>query len=177
MLDGYRIEFEPQAVGIGEAPLTWKRAKMQRARWLNGTFRVSQHYAWKLQCNGLFKTNIAILDGTAQALFPSYSTLTLLCAFSLLVQWIVNRVYPGWISGFVTLIGTLLLGLLFVYPFLGLVLEKALGYVYRVILIGPIYILWRTGIAVWARFFKQDVARVRTTRQETKPSSQPGIYG
>ena len=44
LLNGIRIAYEPAAIGYGEAPITWSRARAQRARWLRGTHDTSQQY-------------------------------------------------------------------------------------------------------------------------------------
>src|ERR687891_621656 len=44
LLNDIRIAYEPAAIGYGEAPLPWDRARAQRARWLRGTHDTSQQY-------------------------------------------------------------------------------------------------------------------------------------
>jgi len=48
LLEGIKIRYEPAAVGYGQAPLTWRAARDQRARWLRGTHDASQRYGRQL---------------------------------------------------------------------------------------------------------------------------------
>ena len=52
--------------------------------------------------------------------------------------------------------------LLFIYPFIGLVLEKAPLRAYLAILSGPFFIVWRTWLALKARYGHKPVIWIRT---------------
>jgi 1,2-diacylglycerol 3-beta-glucosyltransferase len=162
LLEGIKITYEPAAIGCGEAPYTWAQARAQRARWLRGTRDASRRLARHLLAQGLKRRDTALLDGALQAYLPSYSTLTLIAAACLLIQVLVNlsvkAIFP-W-----TLIGAWFaaLGALFVYPLGGLALEKAPLKAYLMILSGPVFILWRTWLALVARFGHKSVMWIRT---------------
>lgn len=79
----------------------------------------------------------------------------------LLVQIIVNLVVDGVSWSMVTAWGLVALAL-FVYPLIGLALEKAPLKAYLVMLSGPLFVIWRTWLAVSSRFGKKDVVWVRT---------------
>ena len=58
--------------------------------------------------------------------------------------------------------------LLFLYPLFGLFLERAPLRAYLVILSGPVFILWRTWLAFWARFSGKQVVWIRTSHGQKK---------
>ena len=162
LLEGIRIGYEPAAVGRGEAALTWAQAQAQRKRWLRGTHDSSQRFARRLLAEGLRRWDGALIDGALQAYLPSYSTLTMICGAAVVAQvgvnWVAGPVFPwaavgGWIAA---------LAALFVYPLIGLALERAPLRAYVVILSGPLFILWRTWLALVARVGGRPVVWVRT---------------
>ncbi len=162
LLEGVKITYEPAAMGCGEAPLTWSQAQAQRARWLRGTHDASQQFAQRLLTEGVKRKDTALLDGALQAYLPSYSTLTLTggvaLASQLLINWRFGPVFPRKLIG----AWTTLLGILFAYPLFGLVLEQAPLKAYLAILSGPFFIIWRTWLALTARFGKKQVIWIRT---------------
>ena len=163
LLEGIHIQYEPAAMGYGEAPVTWTAARAQRARWLSGTFHASRRYAWTMLRQGLWQRNGALLDGALQAFMPSYSTLTLASLILLaLSAFIVPALIYAW-AAIVTLLA--------LYPILGLVLERAPRRAYIAIALGPFFIVWRTVLSISARFGKP-VQWVRTAR---RGSIQTGV--
>jgi cellulose synthase/poly-beta-1,6-N-acetylglucosamine synthase-like glycosyltransferase len=162
LLEDIKIAYEPAAIGRGEAPRTWAQARAQRARWLRGTRDASQRLARRLLAQGFKRRDVALLDGALQAYLPSYSTLTLIAATSLLVQVLINclveAIFPWALAG----VWAAVLGALFVYPLIGLALEKAPLKAYLMILSGPIFILWRTWLVLVVRFGHKPVLWIRT---------------
>ena len=166
LLNEIRITYEPAAIGYGEAPITWSRARAQRARWLRGTHDTSQQYVKRLMIEGLKRRNLVMLDGALQASFPSYSTLSLLALIVLAVQVAINyfiKPILPWplIGAWAAIVVTLL-----IYPLLGLVLERAPLRAYIAILSGPYFILWRTWLALSSRFRRTQVTWIRTEHGE-----------
>lgn len=168
LLEGIRIGYEPAAVGRGEAAPTWAQAQAQRKRWLRGTHDSSQRFARRLLIEGLRRRDGALIDGALQAYLPSYSTLTLIVGAAVLAQaginWMAGSVVPwmavgGWVA---------VLAVLFVYPLFGLALERAPLRAYAAILSGPIFILWRTWLALVARVGGRPIAWVRTAHGERR---------
>ena len=162
LLNGIRIVYESAAVGCGEAPITWSRARAQRARWLRGTRDTSQHYVKHLLREGLKRRNLALLDGALQAIFPSYSTLSLLAlivfAIHVAIDYFIGPIFPGPLIGsWAAMVVTLL-----IYPLVGLALERAPARAYIAILLGPYFILWRTWLALISRFGRKQVTWIRT---------------
>jgi len=161
LLEGIRIHYAPDAVGYGEAPLTWHTARAQRARWLRGTHDASRRYARRLLRDGLRRCDLTLLDGALQAYLPSYSSLTLVAATAWLVHLgLAFARYPVPVVHW-----TVILVLLGVYPLLGLAMERAPLKAYLAILSGPLFILWRTWLAVVSRFGRRRVEWVRTPRK------------
>jgi cellulose synthase/poly-beta-1,6-N-acetylglucosamine synthase-like glycosyltransferase len=168
LLAGIAIRYEPLAKGYGEAPGTWAQARAQRARWLQGTQVASRQFARQLLTAAIQRRDPVLLDGALQAYLPSFSTLTLISGAALLLQILLNRLVGravpetliyGWIGACAAL---------FLYPLLGLVLERAPARAYLIILTGPLYVLWRTALAVKARYSRKPVVWVRTAHGETK---------
>jgi 1,2-diacylglycerol 3-beta-glucosyltransferase len=168
LLEGVKIAYEPAATGYGEAPSTWAQARKQRERWLRGTHDASQKLAGRLLKEGIRRRDAVLLDGALQAYLPSYSTLTMLSTLALLIQLLGNGLFGAVFSWPVLAAwGTVAL-LLFCYPLFGLALEKAPLKAYLAIMSGPCFVLWRTGIALKARFGTKPVIWVRTAHGENK---------
>ena len=166
LLNGIRIAYEPAAIGYGEAPVTWSRARAQRARWLRGTHDASQQFVKRLLVEGIQRRNLAMLDGALQASLPSYSTLSLLSLILLVIQvpisyFLDNSFLWHLIAAWAALVVTL-----FIYPLVGLALEGAPIRAYIAILLGPYFILWRTWLALVSRFGRKQVTWVRTEHGE-----------
>ena len=170
LIEGVRIAYEPAAIGYGEAPLTWAQARIQRARWLRGTSDANQKLAKRMLTEGVKHQRWALLDGAAQAYFPSYSTLTLLSLILLFLNVVlfISSIEPVTKSYSLVMISTWLLVvvLLFLYPLFGLALEHAPLKAYLVMLSGPIFIIWRTSLAFISRVSKKTIVWIRTAHGE-----------
>jgi cellulose synthase/poly-beta-1,6-N-acetylglucosamine synthase-like glycosyltransferase len=163
LLQGIRIGYERAAVGQGEAPLSWAQARAQRARWLRGTRDASRQYARPLLVAGLRRRDAAMIDGALQASLPSYSSVTLAAVIALALQLAANAVNArplfstpvllAWCAVAVTLL---------CYPLIGLFLEHAPPRAYLAILSGPVFIVWRTWVALAARAGLRPPVWVRT---------------
>lgn len=168
LLKGIRIVYEPAAIGYGEAPLTWARARVQRARWLRGTRDASQIFAKSLIVEGIKRRNLLLLDGAIQAIFPSYSTLSFLSLIVLVIHFLINHfinpIFP-WplIGAWVAVVGTLL-----IYPLAGLALERAPIKAYLAILLGPYFIFWRIWLAFISRYAGKQITWIRTEHGKLK---------
>jgi len=166
LLEGIKICYEPSAVGYGEAPLTWQVAQAQRARWLRGTHDASRRYAHQLLREGLCRRDLALLDGALQAYLPSYSSLTLITLAAVIVQLTLGiQDSRLGVAHLLLVLWSLVVGALVIYPFLGLALEGAPFKAYLAILSGPLFILWRTWLALTSRYGRHQVEWVRTPRK------------
>lgn len=166
LLEGIKIRYEPAAVGYGEAPATWGAARAQRARWLRGTYDAGRRHARQLLREGLRRRDLALLDGALQAYLPSYSSLTLITLAAFIVQLTLGIWDLGLgIAHLLLTLWSLVIGALVIYPFLGLALERASFKAYLAILSGPLFILWRTWLALTSRLGQHRVEWVRTPRK------------
>jgi cellulose synthase/poly-beta-1,6-N-acetylglucosamine synthase-like glycosyltransferase len=156
------IGYEPDAKGFGEAPSTWGTARAQRVRWLRGTHDSSRRHAARLLWEGLQRRETALLDGALQAYLPSYSTLTVIALVAAALTWALYALQRE--AAPVVLMGGwyIAVGLLLAYPFLGLFIERAPLRAYVAVLLGPVYIVWRTWLAVVSRFRVKRVEWIRT---------------
>lgn len=170
---GVKIRYEPRAIVHTEAPASWRTAQHQRARWLAGTYHSSRHHLAHLLRQALRRRDLALLDAVAQMIFPSYSTLTVLSVAALLVQLAVNLIRDRLVPPTMLLLWTLVIGALVLYPFLGLMLERAPLRAYVVILTGPVFIVWRTWLAIVSRLSRRPVTWVPTARR-ANPAPSPG---
>lgn len=161
LLNGIKIRYEPAAIGYGEAAATWQIARAQRARWLQGTYTASRQYGQELLLEGIRRCDLALLDGGLQAYLPSYSTLTMITW----AIWLVHLIL--WLIGQPALLAacTVLLTLLIIYPLVGLALDRAPLKAYVAIFTGPMFILWRTWLALTTRWGRRQVHWVRTPRK------------
>ncbi|MCP4421389.1 MAG: glycosyltransferase family 2 protein [Chloroflexi bacterium] len=162
LLADIRIAYEPNAIGRGEAALTWAQARAQRARWLRGTHDASQQFARQLLFEGIRQRNGALLDGAVQAHFPSFSSLTMMIMPILSLQIIINLLMRDIFSWGVIYAWGIIAVALFIYPLIGLALEKAPWKAYMAIFSGPLFVIWRTWLAMTSRFGKKEVVWVRT---------------
>jgi cellulose synthase/poly-beta-1,6-N-acetylglucosamine synthase-like glycosyltransferase len=162
LLGGIRIVYEPEAKGYGEATPTWQQARVQRARWLRGVHDASRLSARQLIVEALRRFDGALLDGALQAYLPSFSTLTLISISVLLVQLAVNAMARPVFSGSVLAAWATVIALLFIYPMIGLALERAPARAYGAILLGPFFVLWRSWLALTSRYGRKPIRWIRT---------------
>jgi 1,2-diacylglycerol 3-beta-glucosyltransferase len=168
LLAGIKISYEPCAKGYGEAPSTWAQARAQRARWLRGTRLASRQLAYRLLVEAIRRRDLALLDGALQAYLPSFSTLTIVSVIALLVQILLARLVSPAIQAALIYAWTGVCLALFVYPLFGLALERSPARAYIVILTGPLFIVWRTVLAITSRYSRKPEAWVRTAHGELK---------
>ncbi len=161
LLSGIRIAYDPRAKGYGEAPPTWAAAQKQRARWLRGTRDAARQSARRLLREGLRRRDAALLEGGLQAYLPSYSTLTLV-TLGLLAAQAVSARLTGQPPPVLLAAWGGLGGALFLYPYWGLLASGAPRRAYLVMLSGPVFIAWRTWLALRVRLRRGAVPWVRT---------------
>jgi len=162
LLADIKIVYEPAAIGRGEAALTWKQAQAQRARWLRGAQDASQQLRQQLFSQALRQRKGALVDGWLQTLLPSYSTLTVISVVFFVVQILIDLLVQPIFGPFLLVGWAALIVLLIVYPLFGLALERAPFKAYVAVMLGPVFILWRTWLALTVRFRNRPVVWVRT---------------
>lgn len=163
LLDGIKIQYEPGAVSYGEAPYSLGDATAQRTRWLAGSQQASITYRWQLLRKALVTRNPVVLDGAIQTLFPSYSTITLIAVFALLLHLVAKQLIDIQIPWALIAGWGLVVGILGLYPLFGLALERAQAKSYLAILMGPVFILWRAWLVTRIKFQGDPQVWVRTT--------------
>ncbi len=168
LLAGIKIDYEPFARGYGEAPRTWAQARAQRARWLRGTRMASRELAGRLLVEAIRRRDLALLDGALQAYLPSYSTVTVVCAIALLAQILSNWLGVAVVPAALIYAWAGACAALFLYPLFGLALERAPASAYLVILTGPLFVLWRTALAITSRSTRRPAVWIRTAHGELK---------
>lgn len=161
---GIGIEYEPGAIGYGQAPLTWKEAQAQRLRWARGTLEAGRKHGRTLFLQGLREDDWRKLDGAISSWLPSYSALAILSAgmAALHVALVGGGAALTWVWAALTVSW-------FFYPLFGLALEKAPGWAYLAILSGPVFMVWRIGLGLKARFRGKQISWVRTQHQAELP--------
>jgi cellulose synthase/poly-beta-1,6-N-acetylglucosamine synthase-like glycosyltransferase len=168
LLNDILIFYEPDAIGYGDAASNWKEASAQRQRWLRGSYQASRKHDRIMLKKGLKNHNWSLIDGALHAYLPAYSTLTVITgiflALSLILHnWVWTWLVYGWLALFC---------LLFLFPLMNLAFEKAPGKAYWVILTGPVFILWRSWLGIYARFIRHEVDWVRTPRHNDPKRKQ-----
>jgi cellulose synthase/poly-beta-1,6-N-acetylglucosamine synthase-like glycosyltransferase len=167
LLEGIRIEFEPSAIGRGQAPVTWKEAQVQRMRWARGVMDTGKRYRKQLLREGIQQGDLAKLDGGLSASLPSYTSLSLLSICMLLL----HLSFPELFTSLLTYLWACLVLVWFLYPLVGLALEKAPVWAYMVILSGPLFMLWRSWIKVKAGLSSGKITWVRTKHRNDQIES------
>jgi len=160
LMEGIRIDYEPRAIGNGVAVLNWRLARTQRSRWLRGVQRVNRGVARRLMLQGIAKRNLPMLEGALQVLMPSYSTLTILAVFLTVLSWFVSSSFTYWLTW--AYMGVTLA--LFFFPLLNLSMERAPLKAFLVILTGPVYILWRSWLKLYATLTEKGDTWIKTPR-------------
>jgi len=163
---GVRICYEPRAIVRAEAPASWAMARHQHARWRAGVYESGRRHLGSLLRQAFHSRNPAMLDAALHVALPSYSTLTMLSVTALLLQLAANRIWGSLVPTILLLLWGLVIGLLALFPLLGLALSRAPWRAYGVIMTGPIFIVWRTWLALVARFRRNSIAWVRTPRRD-----------
>jgi hypothetical protein len=133
---------------------------------LRGTHNTSRQYAKHLIIEGMKRRNLALLDGALQASFPSFSTLSLLGSIVLAIQVLISYFIKSIFLWPLIIAWAAMVVALFIYPLLGLALERAPVRAYIAILLGPYFILWRTWLALVSRFGEKQVTWIRTEHGE-----------
>ncbi len=109
---------------------------------------------------GLKRLDFALLDGALYAHLPSYSTLTLLAGIFVVISQVLKRqiwslLPAAWLAAFI---------LLFAFPLINLVFDRAPLKAFLVILTGPVFIVWRSALGIYSRFLRRKLDWVRTPR-------------
>lgn len=158
---GERVAYVPGAKSYGQAAPDWQIAGRQRLRWYGGAGEIRRHLMPLLLKEGIKRRNWAALDLGVELLLPSFSWLALLTVIVLLMM----ALYPcPTLFSLWSMVGMTLAWVLF--PFLGLWLSGAPSKLYLALCLGPVYMIWRIWIGLWALVRGKKVTWVRTQRRE-----------
>jgi cellulose synthase/poly-beta-1,6-N-acetylglucosamine synthase-like glycosyltransferase len=159
---GVRIRFAPEAVSVGQAVTRWKDATPQRLRWYGGAFQLQRRYVRALASRVVRQRDLDALDKLLELSLPPFSLLVLGSVLVLIAQALLNWLGEQPVIWPVISIG--LVGLAGLFPFLGLAATGAPRVDYSALLMGPLYVFWRAGIALHVRLRPGRIAWVRTRR-------------
>jgi cellulose synthase/poly-beta-1,6-N-acetylglucosamine synthase-like glycosyltransferase len=159
---GVRVRYLPGAVSRGQAAACWADATGQRLRWYGGVFELQRRYLRPLLRAAWKSRSVGALDLALELALPSFSTMALLAPCLLVLHWSLGVARAP--VAFVT--AAVLAALVCVYPFLGLLVERAPWHCYRALLFGPAYVAWRVWVGLLARLRPGQVRWVRTPRAE-----------
>lgn len=162
LLEGICIQYEPNAIGNGQATLTLKDAQAQRLRWIKGVTDARRLYSRYLISEGVQRRDWCMIDGVLSSLVPSYSILTL----TSIAIFFISLLIPTFMWSTLTYIWGGITILWLIYPFMGLILERSPGWAYLAILTGPFYILWRTWLYIYSKLAPNRIHWIRTPHHE-----------
>lgn len=166
LLRGIRATYVPEARSFGQAASSWRRAQPQRLRWYRGVVDMQRRLAGRLLAGALRARSLAVLDGAIELLMPSYTFLLAVSVVNLGLVAGLAWLVPG-VSGMLKVGGSALLCAGWVlYPLLGLLVDRAPGWAFQALLLGPAYLVWRLWISVLVRLRPDKIAWVRTRRRE-----------
>jgi len=150
---GERIAFAANAVSLGQSTTSWQSATPQRMRWYGGAFALQKRYVAPLLARGVGRLDADAFDKLLELLLPPFSMMALLSPLLVAMRWLTKeRTMPG----------LALWGASWLFPVVGLMLERAPRTAYRALLIGPFYVMWRLWIGVRVRGRRAPIAWVRT---------------
>lgn len=169
LTQGIRVCYVPGAVSVGQAAPGWRSASAQRLRWYGGVSQIQRRFALKLLGLGIQELNWAALDQAFELLLPPLSALAALSSLVAAIHWLwpsLRLAFPLAISaGAVVAWG--------LFPFLGLLVDRAPVSAFLALLYAPLYVLWRLWIGLLARIRGRRVRWVRTRRHEEASTRLP----
>ncbi len=150
---GERIAYAPDAVSSGQSTTDWRSATPQRMRWYGGAFSLQKRYVIPLAVRSVRKRDVDALDKLLELTLPPFSTIAVLAPMGAALRMATND-HP--------IVGGVLWGASWLFPLLGLILERVPRSAYRALLIGPPYVLWRLWIGLRVRLRRTPIAWART---------------
>ena len=161
VLHAVPIHFASEAVSTGQAAGHWSDATGQRLRWYRGTFGLSKPYLRSLLTSAWRQHNLAAADLALELVLPAYSTLVVSTALLAFLQ-LLSGAYRTPLFA----INGLLLLLAWLYPFVGMLAERAPWRSFRSLAVGPVYAAWRVWLGLRVRLQPHRVTWIRTPRSE-----------
>lgn len=174
LIDGTKVAFAPTAVVEAEMPHTLEAARSQNERWERGRLDLVRRYVptlVRLTLTGGPAGRAAYVDAAADQLVPPFSVVVTSTALygSAAALWLL--VAPGPRPRRFAAVAALLAAGETVHVVAALRMVKAPAAVYRSLLTAPRHVAWKTG--VWAKMLVRgdDVAWVRTVRNEPEAAA------
>jgi cellulose synthase/poly-beta-1,6-N-acetylglucosamine synthase-like glycosyltransferase len=150
---GEHIAFAVNAVSFGQSTTSWQSATPQRMRWYGGAFALQKRYVAPLTARCIGWLDADAFDKLLELLLPPFSMMAVLSPLLVAMRLLTKeRSMPG----------LALWGASWLFPVVGLILERAPRTAYRALLIGPFYVMWRLWIGVRVRWRRAPIAWVRT---------------
>jgi cellulose synthase/poly-beta-1,6-N-acetylglucosamine synthase-like glycosyltransferase len=168
---GIRVAYASNAVSAGQATARWKDAGVQRLRWYGGVFEIQRRCVRPLLAAAWHDRNLAALDLALELLLPPFSTLALLSVGATAAAGVLAAL--GLTPWNLFIVASTLSVLAAAFPFVGLAAERAPAQIYRALLLGPAYALWRFRIGLKVALRRGNVPWVRTRRAEESEMAVP----
>lgn len=165
LLDGERVTFAPDAIVWAEMPETLAAAESQNERWEQGRLEMARRYVPRLLRAAAQRpsSRFVLVDAVMEHLIPPFAVLVGASGLLAGMAWLLPRNKKGRAS---RILGTSLLVGEAAYLLAGLRLARAPGAVYRALVYGPLFLLWK--VALYARLWLGNRAEswIRTARNE-----------
>jgi cellulose synthase/poly-beta-1,6-N-acetylglucosamine synthase-like glycosyltransferase len=164
LLAGVRIGYVEKAISYGQAAGGWQQGKSQRLRWEGGVLSLRRRLAVRLLIQGIKQFRWPLLDRGIELLLPPYTILAALSIILLILQFVLAPSFV-WLSVYgmlAVIVGWVL------FPFLGLILDRAPKTLFSALIFGPFYVAWRLWITAMAGLRGKGVQWVRTPRSEER---------
>lgn len=160
LLNNVKITYIPQAISLGQAAGNWHHAQKQRLRWEKGVVKLRYRLGFQLLLSGIATKRLGLIDRAIELLLPPYSVLTMLTLLLVIIKllWLLPSI--GLFPSFYILM------MWVIFPFIGLVIDRAPIKTFLVLGYAPIYLAWRLWISFISRIHKQPIIWIKTPRQE-----------
>ena len=166
LLNDVRVIFVPEARIYAETPESFRWSRTQRVRWDLGKFAVRNMYLPKLLKAALRKGDFAFLDAAMELIIPPFSLFISIVIGCCILFFIVSfRNFD-----FLFSLWLVILGSLFGYTLLGLVMAKASMKMYKNLLYAPYFLLWRVFITFSGTLKHEKREWVKTRREKVRES-------
>jgi 1,2-diacylglycerol 3-beta-glucosyltransferase len=165
LLDGERVTFAPDAIVWAEMPETLAAAESQNERWEQGRLEMARRYVPRLLRAAAQRPSgrFVLVDAVMEHLIPPFAVLVGASGLLAGMAWLLPRNKKGRAS---RILGASLLVGEAAYLLAGLRLARAPRAVYRALVYGPLFLLWK--VALYARLWlgSRTESWIRTARNE-----------
>lgn len=162
ILNGFNIDFAPEATVHAQMPVEADNAESQRSRWEIGRFQIIKAYTAKFLIQSIKKRSLAYFDVFLDLITPPFVNLMFMVSAG------GALVFGLWLFGLLPLLHILLWGLLLgigiAYIFIGLYVSGAKKELYQALFRIPFYLFWK--LKVYFKVYKKGIDKewVKTKR-------------